>query len=216
MRIFIAGATGVVGRRLVPLLCARGHQVTAMTRSHDKRDALARAGARPVVVDALDEPGVIAAVAMAEPHVVVHQLTDLAKFGSPRRFEQAFASTNRLRTQATDHLMAAASATGAQRFVAQSFVGWTYARDGGPVKTEDDPLDPNPLPAQRTTLDAIEYLERVVTGAPDMTGVVLRYGCLYGPGTSLGPGGEHFEAIRRRRFHGRRVGRRRLVVRSRR
>jgi nucleoside-diphosphate-sugar epimerase len=200
MRIFIAGATGVVGRRLVPLLVERGHEVVGLTRFADKQDVLARLGARPVIADALDEAAVRSAVALAEPDAVVHQLTDLSRFASVRRFERAFARTNRLRTEGTDHLLAAARAAGARRFVAQSFGGWTYARTGGPVKTEDDPLDPSPFPAQASTLGAIRHLERAVTGAEDLRGVALRYGAFYGPGTSLGPGGEHLEAVRRRRF----------------
>ena len=200
MRVFVAGATGAIGRRLVPLLAAHGHEVIGLTRSAAKSEALRAAGAEPVIADALDEAAIVAAVAAHEPDVVVHQLTDLTAFGGVRRFERAFATTNRLRTQGTDHLLAAARAAGARRFVAQSFGGWTNPRTGGPVKTEEDGLDPDPFPAQRTTLAAIEHLERVVTGARDLDGLALRYGGFYGPGTSLGAGGEHLELIRRRRF----------------
>lgn len=198
MKIFVAGATGAVGRRLVPTLQERGHAVTAMTRSAAKQEDLRRAGAGAVVADALDEAAVIAAMERAQPDVVVHQLTDLTKFGNVRRFEKAFASTNRLRTAGTDNLLGAARATGARRFVAQSFAGWTYAREGALVKAEDDALDPDPYPAQRSTLDAIRHLERAVTSAQELDGLVLRYGGFYGPGTSLGEGGEHVEAVRKR------------------
>jgi nucleoside-diphosphate-sugar epimerase len=200
MKVFLAGATGALGRRLIPLLREHGHDVTGLTRSPEKREALRRAGATPVVADALDEPAMIAAVALAEPDVVVHQLTDLTHFGSIRRFERAFAATNRLRTEGTDHLLAAARSAGARRFVAQSFGGWIHAREGGPIKTEDDPIDPHPFPSQRTTLAAIRYLERAVAGADDLDGLALRYGGFYGPGTSIAPGGEHHEAVMKRRF----------------
>ena len=130
----------------------------------------------------------------------MHEATDLQRIGNLRRFDREFARTNRLRTEGTDNLLAAALAAGATRFVAQSFGGWTYARDGGTVKAEDDALDPNPFPAQETTLAAIRHLERAVTGAAGLDGIALRYGGFYGPGTSLSADGEHAEAIRRRKF----------------
>jgi len=117
-----------------------------------------------------------------------------------RQFEKTFAQTNQLRTRGTDHLLEAARETGARRFVAQSFAGWPNAREGGPVKTESDPLDPDPPAALRTTLESIRHLEAAVTGGSDIEGVVLRYGGFYGPGTSLSPGGEHAELVRKRRF----------------
>ena len=200
MRIFVAGATGALGRRLVPLLVAGGHQVTAMTRSAGKAAGLRAAGAEPVVADALDRDAVLRAVAEAGPEVVVHQLTALAGAGSFRRFDRAFAETNRLRTEGTDHLLEAARAVGARRFLAQSFAGWPFARVGGPVKTEDDPLDPDPPAQLRRTLDAIRHLEAAVLGAAGLEGVVLRYGGFYGPGTSAGAGGSMLEDLRRRRF----------------
>jgi nucleoside-diphosphate-sugar epimerase len=200
MRIFVAGATGVLGRRLVPLLVEGGHQVTAMTRSPGKADGLRRAGAEPVVADALDRDAVVGAVAAARPEVVVHQLSDLAGMTSFRRFDRGFAATNRLRTEGTDHLVAAARAAGARRLVAQSFAGWPFARVGGPVKTEDDPLDPDPPAQVRNTLDAIRHLEAAVVGAEGLEGVVLRFGGFYGPGTSVGEGGFMLDDLRRGRL----------------
>jgi 2-alkyl-3-oxoalkanoate reductase len=200
MRIFVAGATGALGRRLVPLLIAGGHQVTAMTRSPAKADGLRAAGAEPVVADALDREAVLLAVTAARPEVVVHQLTDLAGTTNLRKFDAGFAATNRLRTEGTDHLLAAARAAGTRRFVAQSFAGWPFARIGGPVKTEDDPLDPDPPAELRRTLDAIRQLEAAVLGAQGIEGLVLRYGGFYGPGTSAGAGGYMLDELRRRRF----------------
>lgn len=181
MRVFLAGATGAVGRRLVPQLIAAGHQVVATTQTATKSAALLRQGAQPVLVDGLDPAAVGEAVACAEPDVVIHQMTALAGATSLRRFDRDFAMTNRLRTVGTDNLIAAARAAGVRRVIAQSFTGWPNARDGRPVHTEDDPLDPSPPAAQRESLAAIEYLERAVTEAP-LDGVVLRYGLLYGPG----------------------------------
>jgi nucleoside-diphosphate-sugar epimerase len=139
-------------------------------------------------------------VAEAEPDVIVHELTALAGAFDLRHFDDAFALTNRLRTEATDHLLAAGRAVDVKRFVAQSYAGWPYARVGGPVKTEDDPLDPEPVEDMRQTFAAIRHLEDAVTGAGWTDGVVLRYGGFYGPGTSLAPGGEHVQAIRERKF----------------
>ena len=200
MRIFVAGATGVLGRRLVPLLVEGGHQVTAMTRTPGKAAGLRATGAEPVVADALDRDAVLRAVVAARPEVVVHQLTALAGTISFRGFDQAFALTNRLRTEGTDHLLEAARAAGTRRFVAQSFAGWPFARVGGPVKTEGDPLDPDPPAELRRTLDAIRHLESAVLGTEGIEGVVLRYGGFYGPGTSAGAGGSMLEDLRRRRF----------------
>jgi nucleoside-diphosphate-sugar epimerase len=185
MRIFVAGATGAVGRSLVPLLIRKGHSVVGLTRTPTKTDLLRELGAEPVVADALDEKAIRAAVIAARPDVIVHQLTDLKGALDLRKFDRAFASSNRLRTAGTDHLLAAARDSGAKRMVAQSFCGWAYARDGGYVKTEDDPLDPNPPQEFRGTLDAIRHLEHAVTTTPGIAGVVLRYGGFYGPGTGV-------------------------------
>jgi nucleoside-diphosphate-sugar epimerase len=200
MRIFVAGATGALGRRLVPLLVSGGHQVTGMTRSPGKAAWLRAAGAEPVVADAPDRDDVLRVVTAARPEVVVHQLTDLAGMTNLRRFDAGFAATNRLRTEGTDHLLAAARAAGARRLVAQSFAGWPSARVGGPVKTEEDPFDPDPPAELRRSLDAIRHLEAAVAQAEGIEGLVLRYGGFYGPGTSAGEGGYILEELRRRRF----------------
>lgn len=201
MKVFVAGATGAVGKRLVPWLVAGGHTVVGTTRSPAKVDDLRAAGAEAVVVDVLDGAAVRRAVSEAAPDAVVHEATALSELGSnPRKFDKEFASTNRLRTEGTDNLLAAAREAGARRFVAQSFAGWPYAREGGPIKTEEDPLDPDPPKSARRTLAAIRHLEGAVVGAGGLEGIVLRYGGFYGPGTSLSPGGTHAEAIRKRAF----------------
>jgi nucleoside-diphosphate-sugar epimerase len=197
LRIFIAGASGTLGRRLVPQLVARAHHVTGTTRS--RVDELRALGAEPVVVDPLDAAAVRDAVAAARPDVVVHQLTALSNLGMARNFDKAFAMTNRLRTEGTDHLIAAARAAGARRLVWQSYAGWPYERSGATLKTEDDPLDPDPPADARESLAAIRHLEAAVLGS-GLEGVVLRYGGFYGPGSSLEPGGAHLELIRKRRF----------------
>jgi len=200
MRIFVAGATGAIGKRLLPQLAERGHEVVGMTRSKAKADLVSELGARPALADGLDADAVGRAVADAEPEAVVHQLTALADIRDLKHFDQEFELTNRLRTEGTDNLLAAARAVGAKRFVAQSFAGWPAAREGGPVKDEDAPFDQNPAPSMRAGLDAIRYLERAVTGAEGLEGFVLRYGGFYGPGTSLAEGGAHVEAVRGRKF----------------
>jgi 2-alkyl-3-oxoalkanoate reductase len=197
LRIFLAGATGTLGRRLVPQLVARGHHVIGTTRS--RPDELRALGAEPVVVDPLDAAALRDAVVAARPDVVVHQLTALAGLGLERNFDKAFAMTNRLRTEGTDNLIAAAREAGARRLVWQSYAGWPYAREGGPVKTEDDPLDPDPPADVRESLAAIRHLEAAVLDS-GLEGVVLRYGGFYGPGTSIDEGGQHLELIRKRRF----------------
>ncbi|HVM12022.1 MAG TPA: NAD(P)-dependent oxidoreductase, partial [Actinomycetota bacterium] len=197
---FVAGATGAIGQRLVPRLIARGHEVVGMTRSTTKAQRLAGQGVEPVVADALDREAVMAALQRSAPEVVVHQLTALSTLSNIRRFVKEFEATNRLRTHGTDHLLDAATAAGARRFVAQSYAGWPYARDGGPVKTEDDPLDADPPKAFRAAFGAIRHLERRVTQAREIEGLVLRYGVFYGPGTGIAPGGAQLEEVRRRRF----------------
>jgi nucleoside-diphosphate-sugar epimerase len=200
MKIFVAGATGNVGFRLIPLLVDREHQVVGTTRTAAKADRLTRVGAEPMIVDGLDRDGLTAAVAKAEPDVVVHQMTALSGSFDMRRIDQFFAMTNRLRTEGTDILLAAARSAGVRKFVAQSFAGWPYARVGGPVKTEEDPLDPSPPERLRDTLDAIRHLESAVLSAGDIDGVVLRYGGFYGPQSSISPDGEIVAMVRKRRF----------------
>jgi 2-alkyl-3-oxoalkanoate reductase len=184
MRVFVAGATGAIGRPLVKQLAARGHRVTAMTRTPDKAELLRQLGAEPVIVDGLDAIAVGQAVARAEPEAIVHQMTSLTGMSDFKHFDRTFAKTNELRTRGTDHLLAAAAAAGVKRFVAQSYTSWTNARTGSDgLATEDEPLDARPPAAQRQTLAAIQYLERAVLSSP-LVGIVLRYGSFYGPGAS--------------------------------
>ncbi len=205
MKIFVAGATGVLGRALVPQLVARGHDVVGMTRSVSKQDLVRSLGARPVVADALDPDAVAQAVASAEPEVIVHQLTalsgpmSLSDARHPERFRGAI-MTNRLRTEGTDHLLAAGRAVGARRFVAQSFGAFHFARTGGPVQTEADPFDPPA--AQRTVVAAILHMERAVTTIEWGDGLALRYGGFYGPGTTISraPDAQMAAPVRKRRF----------------
>jgi nucleoside-diphosphate-sugar epimerase len=200
MKVLVAGATGALGRPLVRQLAERGHEVFGTTRSESKADLIRSLGAKPVVADALDPEAVARAVAQSAPEVIVHQATALSGSVDVRHFERSLALTNRLRTEGTDHLLAAGRAVGIERFVAQSFAGWPFARSGGPVKSEGDPLDPAPPQAMRAALEAIRHLERAVPAAGWTTGIVLRYGGFYGPGTTLAPDGEHIELIRKRGF----------------
>ena len=188
MRVFIAGATGAVGSRLVPLLVASGHEVVGTSRSAERLGAIEAAGARGVVMDGLDAASVRAAVLDARPDVIVHELTGLDGIAPDlKHFDEGFAATNALRTRGTDHLLAAAREAGVARFIAQSFTGWPNERTGGPVKTEEDPIDPTPTAASRETIAAIRHVEQATT---DAAGLALRYGGLYGPGNVIGTGGE--------------------------
>jgi nucleoside-diphosphate-sugar epimerase len=202
MRIFLAGATGALGRQLLPRLVERGHEVTGMTRSRSKQGLVEDLGGRPVVADALDPASVADAVTRSAPEVIVHQLTAVPRAPDMRHFARDFAATNRLRTEGTDHLLGAGRSAGVRRFVAQSYAAGIFARVGGPVKSEDDPLDPAPPDQVRATVDAIRHLEAAVIGADGMEGVALRYGYFYGPGTtiSLGPEGTLVQAIRKRQL----------------
>jgi nucleoside-diphosphate-sugar epimerase len=208
MRVFVAGASGALGAQLVPDLVAAGHQVVAMTRTPSKQDALRRLGARPVVADALDPDAVAAAVGEAEPEVIVHQLTALSGTMSARDMRRpdrspAAIMTNRLRTEATDHLLAAGRAVGTRRFVAQSFGGFRFGRTSAPVLTEADPLLPDdPPPALRAAQAAYLYLEHAVTTIDWGEGLALRYGGFYGPGTGISsaPDAVMAGAVRKRRF----------------
>jgi 2-alkyl-3-oxoalkanoate reductase len=202
MKVFLAGGSGAIGKRLIPMLVANGHQVVATTTSESKLPALRDLGAEAVVLDVLDRNAVMAAVMRSDPDVVIHQATALSELGdSFRNLDKTFAYTNRLRTEGTDNLLEAARAAGARRFIAQGFTGWSNERKGKMVKTEDDPLDAEPYPHTEQTLAGIKHVESVVTGAKDIEGLVLRYGGFYGPGTSLQrDGGQHTDAVRKRRF----------------
>ena len=183
MRVFVAGATGAIGKRLVPKLVEHGYQVIATTRSTNKLDLLRRLGAEPVIMDGLNAAEVGEAVARTRPDAIINQMTALAGTPDFKHFDRWFATTNDLRTRGTEYLLAAANATGVERFIAQSYTGWPNIRQGGPVKDEHDPLDPHPPKQQEQTLAAIRFLEKAVVGAP-LEGIVLRYGNLYGPGSS--------------------------------
>ena len=182
MRVFVTGATGALGRHLVPALVAEGHDVTATTRTAAKAGGLREAGATPVILDGLDRDAVIAEVLVASPDVIVHEMTALASMRSLRQPDKVFAVTNALRTQGTDNLLAAAAQAGTRRVIAQSYVS-ANARTGNLVKTEDDPIDTDPVPGARLALAAIRHVEETVPRvAPE--GIVLRYGSFYGPGAS--------------------------------
>ncbi len=185
MRILVAGATGAIGLELVPQLIAAGHSVVGTTRTAAKAEIIKRMGAEPAIADGLDAPSIRAAVIAAKPDIVIDQMTDLADVTDLRHFDRAFAATNRLRTQGTDFLLAAAREAGARRFIAQSFCGWTYGRGGESIKTEADALDPDPPQELRRTLQAIQHLEDAVTGSANPEGIVLRYGSFYGPDTGM-------------------------------
>jgi nucleoside-diphosphate-sugar epimerase len=197
MRVFVAGGTGVLGRRLVPQLVARGHQVTATTTSAAKLDVLARLGADGVVMHGLDAVSVGEAVAAARPDAIVHQMTgiSLTHAGKPdlKRFDRWAVPTIRLRTEGTDHLLAAAEAAGVSHFVAQGYANWNGIRHGGWVKTEEDPLDPMTGTAAQTSMAALRHVEEAVGKAG---GAVMRYGAFYGPGAT----DDQVELVRKRQF----------------
>src|SRR5918996_6285873 len=197
LRVFVAGATGAIGKQLVPRLLEGGHEVYGTTRSESKQAMLRELGAVPVVADALDPDQVAEAVGKAKPDVIVHQLTALAGKGM-RGLKRRVAMTNRLRSEGTDHLLSAGQAVGVRRFVVQSNYA-LYARTGGPVKSEEDPVDPSPPGKLREGLAAIRHLERAVLDARWTEGIVLRYGGFYGPGTNMAPGGDMYEMVRKRR-----------------
>ncbi|MER5753293.1 NAD(P)-dependent oxidoreductase [Streptomyces sp. NPDC002088] len=197
MRVFVAGGTGVLGRRLVPQLVARGHQVTATTTSAAKLDLVEQLGAQGVVMDGLDAVSVGEAVAAARPDAIVHQMTaiSMAHAGKPdiKHPDRWFATTNRLRTEGTDHLLAAAEATGVSHVVAQGYASWNGIREGGWVKTEEDPLDLMAGTAAQAGMEAMRHVEDVVRKAG---GAVLRYGAFYGPGAT----DDQVELVRKRQF----------------
>jgi len=200
MRVLLAGATGVLGRRLLPMLIDIGHEVVGTSTSAEKLAALEAAGADGVVMDGLDRDSVDQAVASAEPEVVIHQLTALAAMTNLKKFDEQFTETNRLRTTGTDYLLAASIAVGAKRFIAQSYTGWPNERSGNRVKDETSPLDPTPTANSTLTLDAIRYVEEAVTSATELEGLVLRYGSFYGPGTGLAKDGDLLKMVAKRRL----------------
>jgi len=199
MRIFVAGATGALGSRLIPLLLADGHSVVGSTHTAANLSSIRNAGAEAVLADGLDAKAVTAAVLAAKPDVIIHQMTGFGSNSDLRHFDRTFAVTNRLRTEGLDNLLAAAAVARTRRFLAQSFCGWPYARSGDTVKAEEAPLDPTPPRELRRTLEAIRYLEARVLQSPTIAGLVLRYGAFYGPGTGM-LDEKIVEQLRHRRF----------------
>ena len=192
MRVFVAGASGAIGTRLVPQLIDRGHRVTGTSTSRANGERVRALGAEPVVLDLLDHAAVRRAVLEAKPDAIVHQATALAGVRFSRHLDRSFAQTNRLRTEGTDALVAAAWEAGVRRFVAQSFASMRYAREGEMVKSEDDPLDPTPVASMSETDAAMRHLDRAVT---DYGGIALRYGGFYGD-----PDDGLLEPVRKRQF----------------
>ncbi len=192
MRVLVVGASGAIGARLVPQLLDRGHEVIGTSRSPERAERLHALGAEPMALDALDRDAVRKAVVDAKPEAIIHQATALAGLSDFKHFDRSFAQTNRLRTEGTDLLLAAARQAGVRRFVAQSYACHRYAREGGPVKSEDDALDPTLVPAMRETEDAMTYLDEAVTAAG---GIALRYGNFYGD-----PDGGLVQAVRARKL----------------
>jgi nucleoside-diphosphate-sugar epimerase len=190
VRVFVAGGAGVLGQRLVPQLVARGHEVTATTTRAGRRELLERLGAEAIVMDGLDRRSVGDAVARARPEVIVHQMTAISGKPDIKHFDRWFATTNRLRTEGTDHLLAAARTTGVPHFIAQSYASWNGIREGGWIKTEEHPLDPT---STGKGAQAISHLEEVVVKAG---GAVLRYGAFYGPGAT----DDQVELVRMRQY----------------
>jgi nucleoside-diphosphate-sugar epimerase len=199
VRVFVAGASGVIGRRLVPMLIEAGHEPTAMTRSGERAESLRQMGAEPVVCDVFEADALRAAVEQARPETVVHELTDLPPALDPRKMEEQAAGNDRVRTEGTRNLVAAAVAAGARRVVAQS-IAFAYPPTGEGLKTEDDALfDDAPWPFSRS-VEALHDLEDAVTKTPGIEGVVLRYGFFYGPGSGYAPEGHIAREVKRRRF----------------
>ena len=199
MNVFFAGATGVIGRRLTPMLIAAGHQVTCMTRSDKKADLVRAAGGEPAVCDVYDVEGLGEAVAAAAPEVVIHQLTDLPPNVDPRKMEKQAEGNDRIRTEGTRNLMQAALASGARRFIAQS-IAFAYAPTGEGLKNEDDALFDNaPWPFKRS-VQALHELEDITTGTDGIEGIALRYGFFYGPDTGYARDGYYASEAKRRRL----------------
>jgi nucleoside-diphosphate-sugar epimerase len=185
MKIFIAGATGAVGRPLVSACIKAGHSVIGLTRTPASAELIRAMGAEPAIADGLDADAIAAAMGSTRPDAVIHEMTSLAGATDLRNFDRTFAGSNQLRTRGTDILLTAARENGVRRFVAQSYCGWPYARIGEAIKTEADALDPDPPAELRATREAIRYVEETVTGSANPEGIVLRYGSFYGPGTGM-------------------------------
>ena len=211
MKILIAGASGAIGRSLVPLLVRAGHDVVGVVQRPRSAEVVRAMGAEPRIADVLDAAAVLSCLREVRPEVVIHQATAIPPNLDMRRFDRDFALTNLLRTEGTRNLLAAAADVGTKQFIAQSFAGWTYGRtsNGGKtiktprtakLKTEDDPLDSNPPKKMRATLDALKALERAVLSESRITGTVLRYGGFYGPHTSIAKDGAVVQALRRRKL----------------
>ena len=200
MKVFVAGATGAIGKQLVPALLGRRHEVIGLTRSARNAEALRAAGAQAVIADALDRGAILRAVKEVRPEIIIHQLTGLAGITNYRNFDREFAATNRLRTEGTEILLEAGRHVGVRRFIAQSYGGWNYERTGDGLKTEADRLDPHPPRLQRQTLAAIQQLEHAVRNDANLTGIALRVGSLYGPGTNIATDGDVSELVRARKL----------------
>ena len=200
MKVFVTGGTGAIGQFLLPLLVENKHEVVALTRTANKATRLESIGVTPFIADPLNKQALTAAVRRAEPEVIIHQLTALKSVANFRKFDEEFALTNRFRTEVTDTLLAAARTIGTTRFIAQSYCGWPYAKKGGPVKTEEDPLDPKPPESFTKTLAAIRSLEDKMRSVNYLQAIALRYGMFYGPGTAIGKGGAIYKMVKSRRF----------------
>jgi 2-alkyl-3-oxoalkanoate reductase len=200
MKVLVTGGTGAIGRFLLPLLLENKHEVVALTRSVTKAPKLEDSGVSAVIVDPLDKQQLTAVVRREEPEVIIHQLSALTGAGNFRKMDEEFALTNRFRTEVTDTLLAAARSIGTRRFIAQSYCGWPYAKKGGPVKTEEDPLDPSPPESFTKTLAALRYLENTISKTTFLQAIALRYGMFYGPGTAIGKGGAALKMVQKRRL----------------
>lgn len=201
MKIFFLGSTGVIGRNLIPLLVSQQHDVTALVSSEKKISEAENMGAKGVAVNVFDRKELTELIKRIDPEIILHQLTALSHVtGNFRKFDKEFEITNRFRTEVTDTLFKAAELTGVKRIIVQSFCGWPFARVGGLIKTEKDPLDPNPPSGFRETHNAIRHLENVVERSEKVEALALRYGMFYGPGTAISSNGAIVNLIRKRKF----------------
>ncbi len=199
MKVFLAGATGAIGKRLVPQLVEAGHEVAAITRSKEKLDMLSTLGAEPVLCDVFDAGRLGSVVARIEPNAVINQLTDLPQSLNPRKLAEYYAANNRVRREGTRNLLSAAVGTGVRRFLVQGSAYW-YAPMGGPVKTEEAPLYLDAPAPIGPAVETIKEVEDAVLSADGLEGVVLRYGMFYGPGTWYAKDGDVGRRVRKRRY----------------